>query len=44
VQVLLHRDTVQDPARQRAGTERHLGASDALADHIFSTWRSRWAA
>jgi GMP synthase (glutamine-hydrolysing) len=34
---------VQDPARQRAATERHLGASDALADHIFSTWRSRWA-
>lgn len=42
VQVLLHRDTVQDPATQRAGTERHLGASDALADHIFSTWRARW--
>jgi GMP synthase (glutamine-hydrolysing) len=42
VQVLLHRDTVQDPASQRAATGRHLAASDALADHIFSTWRSRW--
>jgi GMP synthase-like glutamine amidotransferase len=42
VQVLLHRDTVQDPASQRAGTARHLAASDALADHIFTVWRSRW--
>jgi GMP synthase (glutamine-hydrolysing) len=43
VQVLLHRDSVQDPATQRAGTARHIGASHALADHIYRRWRERWA-
>ncbi|MDP2262487.1 MAG: type 1 glutamine amidotransferase [Hydrogenophaga sp.] len=43
VQVLLHRNSVQDPATQRAGTARHLGASQVLAAHIYSRWRERWA-
>ncbi|MBS3996561.1 MAG: type 1 glutamine amidotransferase, partial [Hydrogenophaga sp.] len=43
VQVLLHRDSVQDPAAQRAGTARHLDASQALAAHIYRRWRERWA-
>lgn len=42
VQVLLHRDSVQDPATQRAGTALHLGASQALAAHIYRQWRARW--
>lgn len=44
VRVLLHRDTVQDPATQRKGTVRHLGASQALAAHIYRQWRARWPA
>jgi GMP synthase (glutamine-hydrolysing) len=44
VQVLLHRNSVQDPATQRAGTARHLGASQVLAEHIYGRWRERWTA
>lgn len=42
VKVLLHRDSVQDPASMNAGTGRHLAGSQALADRIYRTWRSRW--
>lgn len=44
VNVLLHRDSVQDPAGMHAATERHLAGSQALAAHIYRTWRSRWPA
>jgi GMP synthase (glutamine-hydrolysing) len=42
VKVLLHRDSVQDPASMNAATKRHLTGSQALADRIYRTWRSRW--
>lgn len=42
VQVLLHRDSVQDPAGMHAATGRHLAGSEALARRIYETWRSRW--
>jgi GMP synthase (glutamine-hydrolysing) len=42
VDVLLHRDSVQDPARMHAATKRHLADSQALATRIYRTWRSRW--
>ena len=42
VKVLLHRDSVQDPAGMLAATDRHLPGSQALADRIYRTWRSRW--
>ncbi len=42
VKVLLHRDSVQDPAGMLAATKRHLPGSHALADRIYRTWRSRW--
>lgn len=42
VKVLLHRDSVQDPASMNAATPRHLAGSQALADRIYRTWRSRW--
>lgn len=42
VRVLLHRDSVQDPATQRTGTAVHLAASQTLAGHIYSRWRERW--
>ncbi|WP_066267099.1 type 1 glutamine amidotransferase [Hydrogenophaga palleronii] len=44
VKVLLHRDSVQDPASMHAGTLQHLAGSQALAAHIYSTWRARWPA
>ena len=37
-----HPDTVQAPAAMREGTRQHLGASQALAEHIYARWRSRW--
>jgi GMP synthase-like glutamine amidotransferase len=43
VKVLLHRDSVQDPASMNAATARHLAGSEALADRIYRTWRARWA-
>lgn len=42
VNVLLHRNSVQDPAGMHAATQRHLAGSEALASHIYRTWRSRW--
>ena len=42
VNVLLHRDSVQDPAGMHAATKRHLAGSQALAARIYRTWRSRW--
>lgn len=42
VKVLLHRDSVQDPAGMNAATQRHLAGSLALADCIYRTWLSRW--
>ena len=42
VQVLLHRDRVQDPVGMHAATGRHLSGSQALARHIYTEWRSRW--
>jgi GMP synthase (glutamine-hydrolysing) len=44
VKVLLHRDSVQDPASMNAATARHLAGSQALADRIYRAWRSRWRA
>ena len=44
VKVLLHRDSVQDPARMNAATTRHLAGSKALADRIYRQWRSGWPA
>ncbi len=44
VKVLLHRDSVQDPARMNAATTRHLAGSEALADRIYRQWRSGWPA
>lgn len=42
VQVLLHRDSVQDPAGMQAATARHQAESEALARRIYETWRARW--
>ncbi|MDO9146463.1 MAG: type 1 glutamine amidotransferase [Hydrogenophaga sp.] len=42
VHVLLHPDSVQDPARMHAATRQHLAGSQALAERIYRTWRSRW--
>ncbi|MGS5085301.1 type 1 glutamine amidotransferase [Hydrogenophaga sp. A37] len=42
VQVLLHRDSVQDPAGMQAATARNQAGSEALARRIYGTWRSRW--
>jgi GMP synthase-like glutamine amidotransferase len=42
VQVLLHRDSVQDPASMQAATARHQAGSEALARRIYGAWRSRW--
>lgn len=39
-----HPDTVQNPAAMRAATLRQLPASQALAEHIYTRWRSRWRA
>ncbi|WP_137920877.1 type 1 glutamine amidotransferase [Hydrogenophaga sp. 2FB] len=44
VNVLMHRDSVQDPASMNAATARHLAGSEALADHIYRRWRSGWPA
>lgn len=44
VHVLLHRDSVQDPASMQAATRQHLGGSEAMADGIYRAWRSRWPA
>ncbi len=35
-------DSVQDPASMNAATPRHQAGSQALADRIYATWRSRW--
>ncbi|MDP2219803.1 MAG: type 1 glutamine amidotransferase [Hydrogenophaga sp.] len=40
--VLLHPDSVQDPARMHAATAQHLAGSQALAARIYGVWRSRW--
>lgn len=37
-----HPATVQSPEAMHEGTRQHLGASMALADRIYTTWRSRW--
>ena len=42
VQVLLHRDSVQDPAGMHAATALHQAGSEALARRIYETWRARW--
>lgn len=42
VHVLLYPHSVQDPARMHAATQQHLAGSQALASHIYRTWRSRW--
>lgn len=43
VQVLMHRDSVQDPAGMQAATARHQAGSEALACRIYEAWRARWA-
>lgn len=42
VHVLLHRDSVQDPAGMKAATARHQAGSEALARRIYEAWRARW--
>lgn len=42
VHVLLHRDSVQDPAAMHAATQRYQAASEAMADGIYQAWRTRW--
>lgn len=44
VNVLLHRDSVQDPASMLAATQRHLAGSQAMAERIYRRWRSGWPA
>ena len=44
VNVLLHRDSVQDPAAMNAATLRHQPGSEAMADGIYRAWRARWQA
>jgi GMP synthase (glutamine-hydrolysing) len=44
VNVLLHRDSVQDPAAMNAATLRHQPGSEAMADGIYRAWRRRWKA
>jgi GMP synthase-like glutamine amidotransferase len=43
VNVLLHRNSVQDPASMNAATARYQARSQALAKRIYSAWRARWA-
>lgn len=38
----MHPQTVQTPEAMRAGTQQHLAASTALAEHIYGRWRERW--
>jgi GMP synthase (glutamine-hydrolysing) len=42
VQVLLHRNSVQDPASMNAATALYQSPSEAMAERIYSTWRSHW--
>lgn len=42
VHVLLHRNSVQDPASMNAATLRHQADSEAMADGIYRVWMSRW--
>lgn len=35
-------ESVQDPDAMNAATPRHQSGSQALADRIYATWRSRW--
>lgn len=44
VHVLLHRDSVQDPAGMHAATRVHQAGSEALAARIYASWRARWPA
>ncbi len=37
-----HPHTVQSPAAMRETTALHQAGSEALADRIYSVWRSRW--
>ena len=37
-----HPHTVQSPAAMREATARHQTGSEAMADRIYSAWRSRW--
>lgn len=37
-----HADSVQSPADMNAATLRHQAGSQALANHIYTQWRSRW--
>ncbi len=37
-----HPDSVQDPAAMNAATRAHQAGSEALADHIYGVWSSRW--
>ena len=42
VHVLLHRNSVQDPASMHAATLKHQASSEAMADRIYRVWRSRF--
>jgi GMP synthase (glutamine-hydrolysing) len=38
VNVLLHRNSVQDPASMNAATALHQSRSKAMAEHIHGAW------
>ena len=40
--VLLHRNSVQDPASMNAATALHQLRSKAMAERIYGIWRARW--
>lgn len=42
VNVLLHRNSVQDPATMNAATVLYQSRSEAMAARIYSAWRARW--
>jgi GMP synthase-like glutamine amidotransferase len=42
VNVLLHRNSVQDPASMTAATALYESRSKAMAERIYRTWRLRW--
>jgi GMP synthase-like glutamine amidotransferase len=42
VNVLLHRNSVQDPASMNAATALYQSRSEAMAERIYRAWRARW--
>jgi|GEM_PF-4689489 len=42
VNMLLYRNSVQDPASMNAATALYQSRSKARAGRIYSAWRARW--